>query len=84
MFALLLFPGVQEKLQIIFDDPLDATQVTFSKSAFARNSYRVKPEFGFVSFSDNVNMRRFICHVRLIEEKFEASNAKDNGHERSR
>jgi len=33
MFALLFFPGVQEKLQIILDDPLDVTQVALSKFA---------------------------------------------------
>jgi len=32
MFAFLLVPGIQQKLQVLFNDTLDITQVTFISS----------------------------------------------------
>jgi hypothetical protein len=49
MFAFLLFPCVQQKIVVILDDAFDVAQVAFSKSAFAFNPDRVKPELRFIS-----------------------------------
>jgi hypothetical protein len=80
MFAFLLIPGIQQKLQVIFDDTLDITQVTFPESTFSGYPDRLEPKLRLISIFGHVDMGRLMRQICLVEKELVAMDAKDNRH----
>jgi hypothetical protein len=66
MFAFLLFPYLQQEVDIVFDNTLYLAQIHWAESAFARDPQRFEPKLGFITIFAHVDVRRFgaICHVK--------------------
>jgi len=65
---------------ILFNYTFDVAQVAFTKSAFAFNFDGFEPELRFTSALVDLNVRRFVGYIRLIEKEFVAIHAEDNRH----
>jgi hypothetical protein len=83
MFAFLLDPGIQQKLQVSFNNTLNITQVTFFDATFTGYPDRVEPKFRLIAFFGDMDMRRFMSHICFVEKELLTMDAKDDRHQTS-